>query len=239
MRTIISLKISQSLLRVAGVSTSCHHLERIPGNRLLIVSNHRSLFDAPLLMRAIGRPVRFACHHFMSQVPLLHQATMLMGAFPLESGRQCRASFFRKSINFLESGQLVGVFPEGADPMVNVKPPHHLSPFHRSFAHLALRAPVDDLAILPVAIASREEKRGRIAPLKWFRYFDPSEVLFQGDGWHSAVIYRHVDIVIGKPLMIDKGLRSEYRGRNGAAVAREITDHCQTQIADFLCHECC
>ena len=153
MRHNAPLKLSQSLLSVAGVSTSYHHLGRIPDHRLLIVSNHRSLFDAPLLMCAIGRPVRFACHYYMSQVPILHQAAMLMGAFPLESGRECQASFFRKSIQFLQSNQLVGVFPEGADPMVNVKPSHHLSPFHRGFAHLALKAPVDDLAVLPVAIA--------------------------------------------------------------------------------------
>lgn len=239
MRPSIPLRISQSLLSVAGVSTSYRHLDRIPDNRLLVVSNHRSLFDAPLLMRAIGRPVRFACHYYMSQVPVLHQATMLMGAFPLESGRQCQASFFRQSINILQSNQLVGVFPEGAAPMVNVKPSHHLSPFHRGFAHLALKAPVDDLAVLPVAIASRDEKQGRLAPLQWFRYFDPSEVLFQNEGWHSAVIYRHVDIAIGKPLLIDKGLRSQYRGRNGAAVVREITENCQNQIADFLSHDYC
>ncbi len=94
MRRNIPIKISLTLLGVAGISTSYRHLDRIPNNRLLIVSNHRSLFDAPLLMRAIGRPVRFACHYYMSQVPVLHQATMLMGAFPLESGRQCQASFF-------------------------------------------------------------------------------------------------------------------------------------------------
>jgi 1-acyl-sn-glycerol-3-phosphate acyltransferase len=239
MRRSIPLRISQSLLSVAGVSTSYRHLRRIPDTRLLIVSNHRSLFDAPLLMRAIGRPVRFACHHYMSQVPVLHQATMLMGAFPLESGRQYQASFFRQSIDILQSNQLVGVFPEGADPMVNVKPSHHLSPFHRGFAHLALKAPVDDLAILPVAIASRDEKQGRLAPLQWFRYFDPSEDLFQGEGWHSAVVYRHVDIAIGNPLLIDKELKSRYRGRNGAAVVREITDNCRNQIADFLSDDDC
>jgi len=236
----VPLKISRVLLTVADVSANCRYSERIPRqNRLLIVSNHRSPFDAPLLMRAIGCPVRFACHHYMSQVPLLRQITLLMGAFPLESGHSCQSSFFRTSTNLLLSNQLVGVFPEGADPMVNVNPPHHLSTFHRGFAHLALKAPVDDLAILPVAIASTDEKQGRLAPLKWFRYFDPSEVLFQGQGWHSAVVYRHIDIAIGKPLLIDKELKSRYRGRNGAVVVSEITDNCQNQIADFLSdHDC-
>ncbi|MEA5423666.1 lysophospholipid acyltransferase family protein [Synechococcus sp. CCY9202] len=236
----IPLQLSRSLLGAAGISASLHNLERIPTrNRLLIVSNHRSLFDAPLLMTAISRPVRFVYHYYMSQVPLLQQAMMLMGAFPLETGQGRQSSFFLKSARFLQDNQVVGVFPEGADPMVKVNAPHQLSPFHRGFAHLALRVPVDDLAILPVAIASRDEKQGKLAPLEWFRRFDPSEALFQGDGWHSAVVYRHVDVFFGYPLLIDKGLRSRYRGSSGATVVREITQVCWSQIAEFLAHRRC
>ncbi|MFY8148611.1 MAG: lysophospholipid acyltransferase family protein [Prochlorococcaceae cyanobacterium] len=236
----IPLQLSRSLLGAAGISASLHNPERIPArNPLLIVSNHRSLFDAPLLMMAISRPVRFVCHYYMSQVPLLQQATMLMGAYPLEAGQGRQASFFRKSARLLQANEVVGVFPEGADPMVKVNAPHQLSPFHRGFAHLALRVPADDLAILPVAIASRDERQRKLAPLEWFRRFDPSEALFQGDGWHSAVIYRHVDIYFGNPLLIDQGLRSRYRGSNGATVAREITQACWSQIAEFLAHRRC
>ncbi len=120
----IPLHLSRSLLTAAGISASLHNLERIPArHRLLMVSNHRSLFDAPLLMMAINRPVRFVYHYYMSQVPLLQQAMMLMGAYPLEAGQGRQASFFRKSTGFLQSHQVVGVFPEGADPMVNVKDP--------------------------------------------------------------------------------------------------------------------
>ena len=240
MQHLIPLHLSRSLLGAAGISVSSHNLERIPaGNRLLIVSNHRSLFDAPLLMMAINRPVRFVSHYYMSQVPLLQQAMMLMGAFPLETGRGRQSSFFLQSARFLQANQAVGVFPEGADPMVKANAPYQLSPFHRGFAHLALRAQVDDLAILPVAIASRDEKQGKLAPLGWFRRFDPSEALFQGNGWHSAVIYRHVDVFFGSPLLIDQGLRSRYRGSSGATVVREVTELCWSQIAELLSHRRC
>lgn len=233
----IPLHLSRSLLGVAGISASLHNPERIPGrNRLLIVSNHRSLFDAPLLMTAINRPVRFVYHYYMSQVPLLHQAMMMMGAFPLETGQGRQSSFFQQSARFLQANQVVGVFPEGAGPMVNVNAPHQLSTFHRGFAHLALRVPVDDLAILPVAIASRDETQGKLAPLEWFRRFDPSEAMFQGDGWHSAVIYHHVDVFFGNPLLIDKGLKSRYRGSSGATVVKEVTELCWNQIAESLSH---
>ncbi|MFN9643615.1 MAG: lysophospholipid acyltransferase family protein [Cyanobacteriota bacterium] len=235
MNRSIPLHLSRSLLDVTGVSMSLQHIERIPiRNKLLLVSNHRSLLDAPLLMTAIGRPVRFVCHYYMSQVPLLQQAIALMGAFPLEADQQRQTSFFRQSIRFLQTNQVVGVFPEGADPMVKVNAPHQLSPFHRGFAHLALRAPVDGLAILPIAIASREEKQGKLAPLALFRRFDPSEALFQRDGWHSAILYRHVDVLFGHPLLIDAGWKSRYCGSGGAAVARELTQACWAQIADML-----
>lgn len=235
MNSHIPLQLSRSLLDATGVSVSLHHLERIPSkSKLLIVSNHRSLLDAPLLMTAIGRPVRFVCHYYMSQVPLLQQAIALMGAFPLEADQRRHSSFFRQSARFLQTNQVVGVFPEGADPMVKVNAPQQLSPFHRGFAHLALRAPVTGLAILPVAIASREERQGKLAPLSLFRRFDPSEALFQRDGWHSAILYRHVDVLFGHPLLIDAAWKSRYRGSSGAAAARDLTQTCWSQIADML-----
>lgn len=228
-------QLSRSLLAAAGVSVSFYNLERIPlGNRLLVVSNHRSLLDAPVLMAAIGCPVRFVCHYYMSQAPLLRQITALMGAFPLDNSPRQQASFFRQSARFLQANQVVGVFPEGADPMVKVNAPDQLSPFHRGFAHLALRVPVDGLAILPVAIASREEMQGKLAPLSLFRYFDPSERLFQSSGWHSAILYRHVDILFGHPLLMDVGWKSRYCGRGGAAAARDLTQACWHQIAEML-----
>jgi len=165
----IPLQLSRSLLVAAGISVSLHNLERIPAkNKLLIVSNHRSLLDVPLLMTAIGRPVRFACHYYMSQVPLLQQAIALMGAFPLEADQRRQSSFFRQSARFLQANQVVGVFPEGADPMVKVNAPQQLRPFYRGFAHLALRVPVDGLAILPIAIASREENGESLLRLPCF-----------------------------------------------------------------------
>ncbi len=239
MKRAVPLQLSRSLLDAVGISASLYNLERIPTrNRLLIVSNHRSLLDAPLLMTAISRPVRFVCHYYMSQVPLLQQAVTLMGAFPLESDQRRQTSFFRQAAEFLQANQVVGVFPEGANPMVKVNAPRELSPFHRGFAHLALRAPVDGLAILPIAIASRDEKQGKLAPLALFRRFDPSEALFQRDGWHSAILYRQVDVLFGHPLLIDEGWRSRYRGSGGAAAARELTQTCWSQIAEMLAR-CC
>ena len=62
--------------------------------------------------------------------------------------------------------------------MVQTTSPHQIGQFHRGFAHLALRAPVKNLAILPVAISSVEETVSPTVPLKFLSLFDPSEPLF-------------------------------------------------------------
>jgi 1-acyl-sn-glycerol-3-phosphate acyltransferase len=111
MRLPNPLQLSRGLLGATGISASLHNPERIPvKNRLLIVSNHRSLLDAPLLMTAISRPVRFVCHYYMSQVPLLQQAITLMGAIPLEAGQRRQSSFFQQSAKILQSNQVLACF---------------------------------------------------------------------------------------------------------------------------------
>ncbi len=233
------LHLSRRVLGAVGTKVSLHHCERIPATtRILVVSNHRSLLDAPLLMAAMNRPVRFACHYYMSRVPLLREVVSAMGAFPLDAPHKRQKHFFQQSVELLQSRQIVGVFPEGAQPMVQVKEANQLSPFHRGFAHLALRAPVHDLAILPIAIVSTEEGRHNLAPLKLFSLFDPSEPLFNCGGWHSAIVYRQVHILFGYPLWIDEDLQQQYRGRHGGSLAKELTQLCWEQIAGLMRHSC-
>ena len=122
--------------------------------------------------------------------------------------------------------------------MVQVKSPNQLSPFHRGFAHLAFRVPVEELAILPVAIASTDEERHSVAPLKLFSLFDPSEPLFDCWGWHPAIVYRRVNILFGRPIWITETERQQYRGRRGSLMAKKLTQSCSGQIAELLHRGC-
>ena len=233
------LNLSHSLLNAFGTKTSIHYPERIPATkRILVVSNHRSFLDAPLLMTAMNRPVRFACHRFMIRVPVMRELVSMMGAFPLDASNQPQKKFFQQSANFLQSSQAVGIFPEGAQPMVQVNLPNQLSPFHRGFAHLAFRVPVEELAIFPVAIASTGEKRHSLAPLKLFSLFDPSEPLFDCWSWHPAIVYRSVNIIFGRPIWITETERQQYRGKQGSSQVKKLTQSCSHQIAELL-HQGC
>lgn len=229
------LHLSRSLLSALGTKASIQYSERIPAtSRILVVSNHRSFLDAPLLMMAMNRPVRFACHHYMRQVPLLRELVSALGAFPLDAPQERQKNFFQRAVYLLKSRQAVGIFPEGAKPMVQANLPNQLSPFHRGFAHLALRAPVEELAILPVALASTEEVQYAIAPLKLFSLFDPSEPLFDAWGWHNAIIYYRAHLSFGHPLWITSSQRQLYRGRQGSSLAKELTQTCYEEIAGLL-----
>ena len=89
-----------------------------------------------------------------------------------------------------------------------------------------------------MAIASTEEERHSLAPLKLFSLFDPSEPLFDCWGWHPAIVYRRVKLLFGRPLWITDAQRRQDQGKQGASLARELTQSCFDQIAGLL-HQGC
>ena len=233
------LDLSHWLLALSRVQVSVQGHERLPQRQpMVVVSNHRSIMDAPLLMSALGRPVRFTCHHYMSQVPGLHNLINALGCLPLDAPDKGQTAFFRRAMKTLGSGEAVGIFPEGAAPMVNKTTPDNLNEFHRGFAHLALRAPVDELSIVPVAIVARRENSNPVVPLRWLSVFDASEPLFQQPGWHPAVFYREVEVLIGRPVRVDSRLRLRYRNKRATTVAAELAECCQDEIATLLKRGC-
>lgn len=229
------LIISQQFLALLGTRTFIYHQDRVPReSAVLIVSNHRSFIDAPLLMTAVDRSIRFACHHYMGQVPVLREFVTRLGCFPLDQPDQRQRGFFHKATQLLQARQAVGIFPEGTQPMVQLTQPEAVGEFQRGFAHLALRAPIEDLAILPVAIASHDEFTTASFPLRLLSWFDPSEPLFNQAGWHPMVVYQHVDVFIGRPIWITDDHRHSYQGRKARHLVTDLTAYCQTEINDLL-----
>lgn len=194
--------------------------------------------DAPLLMAAVNRPIRFACHHYMGQVPGLRELVHQLGCFPLDAPEQRQHSFFDRATQLLQAQQAVGVFPEGAQTMITRTSPLEMGTFQRGFAHLALRAPIDHLAILPVAIASYEEVDNLAFPLRFLSVFDPSEPLFAQEGWHPMIIYRRVNLLIGRPCWINTSQRELYQGKQAKSIVTELTEHCHAEIYHLLQQGC-
>lgn len=235
-----SLQISRYLLAALGTQMFLYHQDRIPRtSAVLVVSNHRSFLDPILLTATIGRPIRFACHHYMGQVPLIREMVTTFGAFPLSEPRHRQQHFFAQATALLQAGEMVGLFPEGAEPMLKFTPATAMGKFQRGFAHLAMRAPVPDLAVLPVAIASYQEQSiSSRVPLKLLSFFDPSEPLFNQTGWHPLIIYQRVNVLIGRPFWITPTMQERYQGKEAKKIVTNLTEHCQVEIAQLLIKGC-
>ena len=240
-------QISHGFLTVTGTKIFRYYEDRIPqSSPVLLVSNHRSFMDAPILIAAVERPIRFACHHYMGQVPVMREIVTELGCFPLDAAPSRQQGFFQQALHLLQANQAVGVFPEGTNPMVNYTKPNGIGDFQRGFAHLALRAeggsdtvkPVKDLVILPVAIASIEEMSSSAVPLRLLSLFDPTEPLFDQDGWHPLVIYRRVAVLIGRPYRITPSMKQQYQGKQAKTVVADITNSCQAEIVELLRQGC-
>jgi 1-acyl-sn-glycerol-3-phosphate acyltransferase len=229
------LQVSQGLLGTLGTQVSVRFSERIPLNdTLLVISNHRSFLDAPVLISGLGRAISFACHPYMGQVPLMREIVQGLGGFPLDAYGKSGQSLLRQADSLLHNKAWVGIFPEGGEPMIHPPCPERLGPFYRGFAHLALRSQIPNLTILPVAIASQNEIYTQTVPLQLLSWFDPSEPLFQNPGRHPAVFYREVDLRVGQPLQITSQQQQAYQGKGAKTVAAELTQRCQAEIAALL-----
>lgn len=239
MRFQNSLVLSRSIMAALGTRSFFYYRQRMPDTGpILLISNHRSILDAPLLMDVANRPVRFACHHYMSQVPIMRDIVTQMGCLPLDESGQQQRRFFQQAVRLLQSREAVGIFPEGAQPMVQPNPPEKVGEFHRGFAHLALRVPIQRLAIVPIAIASVDETIDSVVPLRVLSWFDPTEPLFKQGGWHPMVTYRRVNVLVGKPFWVEDKHRQQYQGKQAKTMVSDLQGYCHQEIEELLKYGC-
>ena len=229
------LSVSQQFLATLGTKISVTGQDRIPANSaVLVVSNHRSFMDVAVLMTALNLPIRFACHHYMGRVPVMGEVMTQMGFLPLDEPKQRYNTFFHRASQILQERKVIGIFPEGTTPMVQETTPNSIGKFQRGFAHLALRAPVENLVILPVAIAARQELNANLFPVRWLQLFDPTEPLFDRPDWHPVVFYHQVQVSIGEPIRVSAAQKQDYHGRQALNWVNQLTDRCQEEIEVLL-----
>ena len=79
---------------------------------LVVVSNHASHFDPPILSNCVRRPVAFMAKEELFKVPVLKQAIRLYGAYPVERASADRSAI-RNALSYLEQGWATGLFLQG------------------------------------------------------------------------------------------------------------------------------
>lgn len=79
---------------------------------LVVVANHASDFDPPLLSNCVRRPVSYMAKEELFEVPVLAPAIRLYGAYPVKRGSADRSAI-REALKQLEQGWAVGIFLQG------------------------------------------------------------------------------------------------------------------------------
>lgn len=87
--------------------------DRVPlQGPLLVVSNHASYFDPPLLSNCVRRPVAYMAKEELFKTPVFRQAIQLYGAYPVKRGGSDRSAI-KAALSRLEKGWAVGIFLQG------------------------------------------------------------------------------------------------------------------------------
>lgn len=231
--------VAQSLISAVNLDLTQSYSNRIPQDiPTIVISNHRSFLDAPILIKTIPTTLRIACHHYMGQTPVVREFVDSLGCFPLADAEHRQREFFAQANHLLTSRQWVGLFPEGTKPMIEPTAPNEINEFHRGFAHLAWKTQVKNLAVLPVAIASLSETNYPSIPIRWLKQFDRNEPFFERQGLHPMLVYHRVQVLIGRPYLISTKQKQEYKGKQAKKLALDLTNYCQDQITELLKEGC-
>lgn len=132
----------------------CDGMERVPrSGPLIVICNHQSGFDPPVVAAILPRPV-----YFMTKAELFRfrPFAALIGAlhaYPVKRGRPDRGAI-RKSLDLLKAGETLLIFPEGHRTETGA-----LQPARSGVVFLAKRA---GAPIVPVGIVGRYGFRRRI-----------------------------------------------------------------------------
>lgn len=117
--------------------------DRIPAQGgVMLCSNHKSNWDPLTLGVGSERQVQFMAKSELFKVPVVNWVIRGWGAFPVKRG-QVSKDAIRQCIRLLESGGLIGIFPEGS------RNKEQLGPAKRGAALMAVRS---GALIVPAAI---------------------------------------------------------------------------------------
>ena len=137
---------SRRLMQQAKLSVEAEGLEHlVPGETYVVMSNHQSLYDIPVIFQTLNLRVRMVAKSELFKVPVWAQAMRASGFVEVDRKNRHRAlESLDNAKQALESGTSIWIAPEGTRSDTG-----ELLPFKKGGFHLALGT---GARILPVSI---------------------------------------------------------------------------------------
>jgi len=105
---------ARTLLALMGLPLTVKHAERLPAGQCVVVCNHASYLDGPVVSAALPPRFAFVIKREMSGVPLAGTALRLLGSEFVERNHRARSSAdARRLLQRAARGQSLVFFPEG------------------------------------------------------------------------------------------------------------------------------
>jgi 1-acyl-sn-glycerol-3-phosphate acyltransferase len=137
---------SSAILARASIDLRVEGIERATrGESFVLMSNHQSLYDVPVIYQALQRRVRMVAKKELFRVPIWGRAMQRAGFISLDrSDRDRSRETLLGSANILRSGTSIWIAPEGTRSKDG-----SLGAFRKGGFHLALQS---GCRILPITI---------------------------------------------------------------------------------------
>lgn len=162
----------------------------------LLVSNHRSILDPILLGYAVNnRYVHFGAASWAWEVPVYRELHQWLGAFPITlSGGKDVEKQLSTALNYLDHGEVVGIFPEGGETILEPGKVDKILRFKTGFARIALKARVP---VVPATVIGSGERRLPKIPGPVVEKISHAP---SGELGFSMITYKRAKIRLGVPL---------------------------------------
>jgi 1-acyl-sn-glycerol-3-phosphate acyltransferase len=157
---------SKAIVARAHIQLSVEGLPHAtPGESFVLMSNHQSLYDIPVLYQALGRRIRMVAKRELFRVPVWGRAMQRAGFIALDrDNRERSRETLLASASFLHEGTSIWIAPEGTRSKDG-----RLGEFRKGGFHLALQS---GCRILPITVVGT----AAVLPAKGAHITDGCEV---------------------------------------------------------------
>lgn len=176
-----------------GIKVNLYGLNNLPESNCLIVANHQSDFDIPVLLSYIPKPIGFVAKKQLANIPVISYWMRAIKCVFLDR-ENVRASIkaINEAVDNLKGGYSMVIFPEGTRSRSR-----ELGEFKKGSLKLALKSKVP---IVPITIDGT------------YKAFEGNE----GNKFKDA----EVNIIISKPIIIEELSKEEKS--NLSEITRDI-----------------